>query len=174
MLSHFERMMSAALESLLVDIEPGHNRWEQYLTLYIDRNGEAAQTGSSSASLRRQPVAVFLHAHGRDGRILLRCVSPIGVLSTSDFAKIMDLHLLNDRGGKAKICSILDPRADTYNFTVEADILFNSSTTQEQEVRDMILTTIRQADHLEYELLPDRDRTMEEFRKDLIEEPHRE
>jgi len=172
--SHFELMMLESLKPFSVEIEPGHDRWEKYLTVHLYRDGQVVLRDSPSKEIRRQPVAVFLRASGRDGRTLLRCVSPIGVLPIDDFQKQMDIHRVNQRSNKAKLCCILDSRANTYNVTVEADILFHPFTTQMKEVQELILRTTRQADSLEYELLPDRDRAMAEFRKDLVEEPRRE
>lgn len=86
--------------------------------------------GSATALARRQPFALFLRIVTGDGRVLLRCVSPVGKVAYDDAESIEQISQTQQQLAFGKVCAVKDDKLKTYNLTIEADMLFHPDTTQ--------------------------------------------
>ncbi len=173
-LDHFKRMIEDLSRVFRDEVEPQRDIYSYFATVFVLPDGQLVKPeAQTSASVRRQPVALFLRTVTGDGRVLLRCVSPVGVVGREDDESIERINTAQRQLGFGKICAVKDTKLNTYNLTVEADILFHPNTTQLPEVLDLVSRTCHCADHMEKALLA-RDQKMEIFREDLFGEPHRD
>lgn len=173
-LNHFNRMIDNLGKTFKMDIESEHAVGSFFATVFTLPDGRLAGPGPLPNTTRRQPFALFLRTATGDGRVLLRCVSPVGVVGRNDDQAIERICLAQQKLGFGKICAIDDVKLNTYDLTAEADILFHPMTTQPDEVVDLVTRTTRCADYMEYALLQGRDEPMDTFREELVEEPKRE
>jgi hypothetical protein len=173
-LNHFNEMLGNLRKTFKMNIEGEHNVGSFFATAYILPNGRLAAPGPLPEAARQQPFTLFLRTATGDGRVLLRCVSPIGVVGRDDDQAIERICQAQQALGFGKICAIDDTKLDTYDLTTEGDILFHSVTTQPDEVIDLVIRTTYCADHMERALLQGRDEPMSTFRAELVEEPKRE
>ena len=171
-LEHFQRMKVLFEKRYRVDVVRSTDAWAYFATVYIQEGEQLKRKEDNSSDLRRQPIAMFLRAASGDGKVLLRCVSPIGLVEQSDTESILRIGTAQRETGFGKVCSVADERLCTYDLTVEADILFDPKTTQEVEVVDLVAHTAIRADALEL-VLRGSDLPMDEFRSDLMKEPTR-
>lgn len=172
-LAHFRQLTSDLAEVLEIQVEDRREPWSYFATVYITPDGQLALSGKRPAAARQQPFALYLRTVTGDGRVLLHCVGPVGVVGRNDEASIERINAEQQKLGFGKICAVRDTKLNTYNLTVEADILFHPNTTQPPEVLALIDRTVLCADHLEKALLEAIDQQMEHFRNDLFEEPQR-
>ena len=171
-LDHFNQM-TASLETVFpIKVEKQPEPWSFYATVFVDPDGRLVGAGGQTVGKRHQPFALFLRTATGDGKVLLRCVSPIGLVRRDDADAIERVCQAQQQLGFGKICAVSDVKLDTYNLTVEADILFHPDTTQKPEVADLVTRTACCADHMEKALLSD-DRPMRVFREELAKEPRR-
>lgn len=173
-LNHFIRMIDNLGKTFKMDIESEHAVGSFFATVFTLPDGRLAGPGPLPNTTRRQPFALFLRTATGDGRVLLRCVSPVGVVGRNDDQAIERICLAQQKLGFGKICAIDDVKLNTYDLTAEADILFHPMTTQPDEVLDLVTRTTRCADYMEHALLQGRDEPMDTFREELVEEPKRE
>jgi hypothetical protein len=170
---HFDQITESLGSLFKIKIESQNNEpWSFLATVFVFPDGQLATPSEQKTPVRHQPFTLFLRTATGDGRVLLRCVSPIGVVRRDDDEAIEHICTAQQQLGSGKICAVDDIKLDTYNLTVEADILFHPDTTQLEEVADLIMRTTRCADHMERALLSV-DRTMRYFRDDLSEESDR-
>jgi hypothetical protein len=173
LLAHFKQMIQALENTFVIDSEMNREDWSYFGTVYLLPEGRIVQPNEARSQARKQPFALFLRTVTGDGRVLLRCLSPVGVVARDDEAGIEFINLAQQQLGFGKICAVGDARRGTYNLTIEADILFHGDTTQRQEVVDLVSRTTHCADRLEFALLQ-RDEPMDTFRLDLMKEPERD
>jgi hypothetical protein len=157
-----------------VEAEPQRDSRSYFMTVFVLPDGQLLRSEVQfPASVRRQPVALFLRTITGNGRVLLRCVSPIGIVGRDDDKSIERINVAQQKFGFGKICAVKDTKLNTYDLTVEADILFHPNTTQLPEVLDLVSRTCHCADHMEKALLAV-DQRMDIFREDLFGEPQRD
>jgi hypothetical protein len=165
-------MIRALEATCTIRPEPQSGEWAYFGTAFVESDGRLAATETQDTSARKQPFALFLRTITGDGRVLLRCVSPIGVVPRADEARIERICVAQQQIGFGKVCAVEDVRRGTYDLTAEADMLFDPITTQSAEVVDLVARTTCCADHMERVLL-NCDQPMETFRSDLVQEPQR-
>ncbi len=171
-LKHFRQMIRAVKTTFHIRPEPQSEEWTFFGTAFVRSDGRLATTETQVASARQQPLALFLRTITGDGRVLLRCVSPIGVVPRTDEERIERICAAQQQLGFGKLCAVEDVRRGTYDLTAETDMLFDPVTTQSAEVIDLVDRTTRCADHMERVLLGS-DQPMKIFRYDLVQEPQR-
>jgi len=149
-----------ALEKRFRDIRqaipPETVEWEQAITI-------RSHVGSLRVGSRTQPF--FLHLRSFDGHPLVRCVSPIGKLRRDLGADLSALasHIA------ARVALVRDDRVESYDVTIEDDVLLGEESSDAERVKDLVLRTCHEADRLEEELLT-RDQPLATFRKQLLAE----
>ncbi len=173
LLDHFREMTAALQKTFFVRPEPQRDAHSFFGTVFVLPDGQLAAPGMSQHLARQQPFTLFLRATTGDSHVLVRCVSPVGVVEQYDEERIEQVWAARERIGFGKICAALDTKLGTYNLTVEIDMLFHSETTQAAEMADLVRRTVACADQMERALLPGLDQAMEVFRDDLLGEPHR-
>jgi len=173
LIEHFRDMVAELQTTFQIRPEPQRDPWTYFGTVYVVPDRQLVKPGAPLSATRQQPFTLFLRATG-DGRVLLRCVSPVGVIAWHDDAKIEQIWSACQAAGTGKICAFSNAKFGTYDLTAEMDILFHPATTQATEVADLVLRTVVLADHMEHALLKGIDQPMDEFRGDLFREPERE
>jgi hypothetical protein len=143
--------------------------WRYLATFFAAPDATLVRHGSDATRARKQPVTLFLHSAGA-GALVMRCISPIGQVPTSDFESIERIGKEQERIGFVKICAVEDVLDRSYNLSVEADIFFSADTTQPEEICDLVSRTVMHADWMEKVLLKV-DEAISRFRSDLEEEP---
>ena len=99
--------------------------------------------------------------------MLLHCISPIGKVGYQYNSTIKKLNDLSRKVNFGKICSVDDDKFASYDLSIESDILFHPSSTQFEEVLDLLERTLVSADNLENILLGI-DKPSEEFLSSLF------
>jgi hypothetical protein len=122
--------------------------------------------GTRQIGERTQPFTMLLRS--TQGRAVIRCVSPIGFYSDL-LESTADLLRRADRLG-VRVCAEHDPKFDSYNLTVEGDVLLHSSAeTDGARVTWLLDAVTSAADRLE-RLLLGSDTDIDTFREDLASE----
>ncbi len=151
LLKRFTAFPKAALAALPVTWEPRSPDW----TLM----------GTFALRQRRQPFILLLRSVV--GRLSVRCISPIGRLETEvrerEIARLI-------QGRSAKVAAVYDPRFDSYNLTVEDDVLLSDQRHDGERVAALVTRVVAVADLIEERLLQ-LDQPMDTFRDDLELEP---
>ena len=171
-LKHFQRMVESLSDRFELVPESNPNAWSYFTTVFINKNGYPISKGESLEGARHQPLTLFLRSATGDQHILLRCVSPIGKVAWNDLEEMERINTLHQQLGFGKICALADAKKQTYDLTIEMDMLFHPSTTQTKEVASLVMRTASSADRMEQALLRI-DQTMGIFRIDLFKEPTR-
>jgi hypothetical protein len=170
---HFKKITESLGSLFKIKAESQSNEpWSFLATVFVLDGQLAAPDEPKTLTTRQQPFTLFLRTARGDGRVLLRCVSPIGFVGRDDDEAIERICTAQQELGSGKICAVDDTKLNRYNLTVETDILFHPDTTQLEEVADLIARTTRCADHMEKALLSV-DKPMSHFRDDLSEESRR-
>ncbi|MFY1615884.1 helicase-related protein [Micromonospora sp. WMMD736] len=134
------------------------------LTIDWERNqpGDGTLLGTVVfAGGRQQPFSLQLEREG--SHLLVRCVSPIGRIST---AEQWDELARWSAGIPARLGAV-EARGGSYDVTVEEDVLLTTPTYDSSRVAALIRRVTTLADGLEREHLPERDRLLNEFRAEL-------
>ena len=122
-----------------------------------------ALLGTVSLAARQQPFTLLLRSLG--GRLMIRCVSPIGRLDMYDRD-----HVGSDTWPRAiQIAAIYDPKFETYNLATEREILLGSEAHDLPRIETLIEDVVQSADDLEARLLGS-DQALSIFREDLSRE----
>jgi hypothetical protein len=122
--------------------------------------------GTARLKSRIQPFMLLLRS--LDGRILIRCVSPVGRVGPRDDQN--EIVVSVQKSG-VKIGAIETDEERTYDLTVEDDILLTRIDDIDRErLAALVRRTVGQADLLEQIHLPGRDESLETFRADLESE----
>ena len=170
-LKHFKELVQTFRTEFETEEEPVHEIARFFGTLYI-KSPRVLGAGESRNGARRQPFTLFLKSAGGEGHIFLRCLSPVGEVPQSDWESIEKIGEAHRLIGFGKVCAVRNFKNETYNLTVEADLLFHPETTQRQELFDLVAKTTICADRLEQMLL-NKDEPIQTFILDLKEEPKR-
>ena len=96
----------------------------------------------------------------------------MGKVAWNDLEEMERINVIHQQVGFGKICALADAKKQTYDLTIEMDMLFHPSTTRAEEVAGLVERTASSADQMEQALLK-MDQTMEIFRADLFKEPKR-
>ena len=171
-LKYFQRMVESLSDRFALVPESNSNAWSHFTTVFMNQNGYPISKGESLEGVRHQPLTLFLRSTTGDQHILLRCVSPIGKVAWNDLEEMERINALHQQLSFGKICALADAKKQTYDLTIEMDMLFHPSTTQAEEVASLVKRTASSADQMEQALLKI-DQTMEVFRIDLFKEPTR-
>ena len=122
---------------------------------------------------RHQPFGLYLRTSQVSRHTLLRVVSPIGhVRDTSIVAERLHHDYQSQLGG-LKLCAIHDSTFESYNLTVEGDILFTPETAQLEEVIELLTRATLGADWHEASIFQGYDGHFEKFSQDLTKEMKR-
>jgi hypothetical protein len=149
LLERFRRIKDLNFARLRIDWEP--------------QAPEDALIGTARLERRQQPFTLLLRSLG--GRLMVRCVSPIGHLDQYDREQVgRDTWPL-----AVQVAAIYDPKFETYNLAVEREILLGAEAHDAPRVEALVADVVRAADSLEAALLQ-RDEPLEAFREDLNRE----
>jgi hypothetical protein len=114
---------------------------------------------------RQQPFTLLLQSFGE--RVLLRCISPVGLLSPDRNHAALQKSL---RGSSVRIGAILTVQPRTYDLTVEDDVLLaDDIATDAHRLAFLLRRVVHEADRLEREHL-NRDEMLAAFRHELEKE----
>ncbi|MBA2539980.1 MAG: DEAD/DEAH box helicase family protein [Deltaproteobacteria bacterium] len=152
-LERFERALAA-----VADV-----KWEE-----STRRG--VRLGTMAVGARKQPVGLFVRSFGR--LPMVRCISPIGLI-TSDH-EIDPQHVLfaRARAERVRIGAIAGDEQNTYNFTVEGDVLLVDPSCDTSRISGLVANVARRADEFELALL-EADEPLSSFATELAtEDPH--
>lgn len=123
-----------------------------------------ALLGTVHLRRRQQPFTLLLRSLG--GRLMVRCVSPIGKLGERyDAASVAEVT----RARAVQVAAIFDPRFQTYDLAIERETLLAGEQHDLARVDDLLEDVVEAADLLEARLL-ERDEPLATFRKDLERE----
>ena len=151
----FQGLARLALSGLKVEWETGTSRGRLFGTVRLAK--------------RQQPFTLLLRSFGE--HIVVRCISPVGLVSPSRNQNTLQ-RSLEDRS--VRIGATATGKVESYDFTVEDDVLLAVDTASDAGRVTMLLTRVTQeADRLELTHL-NRDERMERFRRDLEQEAHHE
>jgi len=114
---------------------------------------------------RIQPFTLLLDSLA--GRLLLRCISPIGVV---DLAASLDAIQNSVCAKPVRLGAVLDREDGSYNLTVQEDVLLGDRAHDAARVHALLRRVAEQADRLEQIHLPDADGTLDMFAEDLRQE----
>jgi superfamily II DNA or RNA helicase len=115
-LTHFKQMVDALKGTFYIEPDPQSERWSYFGTAFIRPDGHLVMPGEQRTPARRQPFTLFLRTLTGDGRVLLRCVSPIGVVPRDDDERIERICAAQQRIGFGKVCAVEDISRGTYNL----------------------------------------------------------
>jgi hypothetical protein len=119
--------------------------------------------GTVRLSRRQQPFTLLLRSFG--GRLMVRCVSPIGRLDDYDRQRVgQDTWAL-----PVQIGAVYDPKFTTYNLATEREVLLGAEAHDLARIESLIRDVVEAADRLEADLLK-RDEPLSTFREDLARE----
>ncbi len=169
-LAHLDFLLAQLEDAVRVEWDPhDESKAQRFGTVFVDGDRlAAAGDGGLPAGARRQPVALYLRTSAT-GELLLHGTSPVGLVSAQEHSARSLLEIQSRLRG-TKVCRLPTKHAGSYTVTAEADLLFAPGSTHVEELIDMIQRIAVGADLIERELLPDRDRALDEFAKHLKEE----
>lgn len=171
-LNHFQNLVKLLPEKFVLLPEQSPNDWSYFGTILINHAGKALSRKGTAENVRHQPFTIFLRSASDGKKMLLRCVSPIGQVTWDDQFEMDRIDTVYQQVGHGKLCAISDAKKQTYDLTIELDMLFDPTTTQFDEFASLVERTTQSADQIEQHLLQ-LDQTMEKFRVDLLQEPKR-
>ena len=117
---------------------------------------------------RQQPFRLMLQA--RSGRLVLRCISPVGRVGPESI-ETEEAIVETARRRSVRVAAIPTVDANTYDLTVESDVLLGADSTFDvARAALLVARVVRNADILENIHLHGRDEVLETFREDLENE----
>ena len=144
-----------ALRDVLTDL-PGEVEWEE-------SPPTGALLGTIRLTTRVQPFTLLLRS--LDGLPMIRCISPVGVVDALD--EFADELLRSVARPRVRLCASLDEKLESYNLTVEGDVLLAASPRSDgARVGSLISAVTGVADAIEDRHLFT-DEPMSTFRDDL-------
>lgn len=168
---HLQDIRAGLDGRLRIDWEPQSDRSALYGTVYCSANATQLVEPSvqqDRQGVRRQPFALYLRSAWHSGDvILLHAISPVGKLVT-DPQTLVELMPYQTALDGAKVC-LVPEGVDSYSITVEGDIRFDPTTTQLEEVIDLLTRVAISADRIEREKMG-KDAHFNEFGDDLTKE----
>ncbi|MES2641353.1 MAG: DEAD/DEAH box helicase [Myxococcota bacterium] len=115
---------------------------------------ELCTRGADTSGRRQQPFHAFLLPARRTGRVLLRIVSPVGIVAERDAVTVSRIGVLQRAMPSVAVFSGAPPRTgDGYNLAARVDLPFGAGLTQHAEVRDVLRRVCVFADQMEQALL---------------------
>lgn len=124
--------------------------------------------GTARLEPRQQPFRLMLQA--RSGRLVLRCISPVGRVGPESM-EVQDAIVDTARKRSVRVAAIPTVDANTYDLTVESDVLLGAdSSCDATRAALLVARVVRNADILEDIHLLGRDEILETFREDLEQE----
>ena len=124
---------------------------------------EGTIMGTARLKRRQQPFALIVRSMG--GRLVVRCVSPIGLLTNYDEERVAQAT----RNSPVHIAAVYDAKFESYNLATGRQILLGAEAHDLDRIEALIEEVVQAADDLEAALLQT-DQPLATFRDDL----HRE
>ena len=138
---------------------------DEYSDLRIDwedERGKDTLLGTAHVSGRIQPFTLILKSAGPHP--LVRCISPIGNVDENDLLKISSSVYVN----RARLCAIESGELNTYNLTVESDVVFTNNSLEDSPRVEMLIRRVcQQADLFEQKAFRGKDVEMGKFKAEL-------
>jgi hypothetical protein len=148
-LDQFEAFAAALSELFNIEWTESRHRWERSGKLWI-LDGDIVRNGDGTAGARHQQFLLSLCAAAGGGHLLLRCGSPIGSMDLEDeeetFSSILAVHRKLRR---AKLVADPDTGTGEYTLYAQTNLLFDTKTTQIEEVIQAIRAATTCADEIE-------------------------
>ncbi len=124
--------------------------------------------GTARLKHRIQPFTLLLRSLGAYPSV--RCISPVGLVNPDTLQE----QIVARDGGGASIGAIRTAQPQTYDLTVEAEVLLAAdATTDARRIAALIRRVITQADSMEQNMLRDKDEPLRTFQTQLSEEATR-
>jgi hypothetical protein len=117
------------------------------------------------ARRRIQPFTLFLDSV--DGWLMVRCVSPIGIVDLDDMRQAIEDSV---RRSRVRLGAVIDREPESYNLTVQEDVILGDRADDVARVESMLQRVAEQADYLELIHLPGADRALDIFAEELQRE----
>lgn len=114
---------------------------------------------------RIQPFTLFLDSLG--GRLLLRCVSPVGIVDIDQLQHEIAQSAMTSR---LRLGAVEDRDEKSYNLTVQEDVLLAAPEYDHARAAALLQRVGREADRLEFQYLPGFDQPLEVFEEKLKQE----
>lgn len=100
-----------------------------------------------------------------DSRLLLRCVSPVGVVQLDDVRGEIAASVASDR---VRLGAMEEGESRSYNLTVQEEVLLAAPEHDTVRAEALLMRVAAEADRLELVHLPGEDRPLEVFREELL------
>lgn len=166
LLDYFHSLMGELKTEIHIEEEPALYNHSYLGTVFINESNHLVSLTEDFQNFRRQPFELLLEPVAEYGKILLTCISPIGKVPMDDVKVLREINQIGRRIGGGKICVVDNPKIESYNLTVEANLLFNLKYTQYEEVFNLLERTVITADLVELNILAS-DMPLENFSNDL-------
>ena len=114
---------------------------------------------------RIQPFTLFLDS--LEGRLLVRCVSPVGVVNLEEIQEALEESVSTSH---VRLGAILDREDGSYNLTVQDDVILGDASHDAVRVVALLRRVGDHADRLELIHLPGEDSPLHSFADDLRQE----
>jgi hypothetical protein len=151
----FLRLKDAPLEGL-------HILWDSH----VSSNSSGRLVGTATLRRRIQPFMLLLKSI--EGRLLVRCISPVGRVSPGNH-----LESIQDTAARKpiRLGAILTAEVKTYDLTVEEDVLLGACDKEDaKRVATLIRRVVDHADFEERVHLPGHDEPLPTFKSQLLKE----
>jgi hypothetical protein len=173
---HFDKITKQLSKTLCIEERSQTNTTAYLGTVFVNTNRlllKKERHFKEQEQTRHQPFGLYLRTSQVSSYTLLRVVSPIGhVRDTSIVAERLHHDYQSQLGG-LKLCAIHDSTFESYNLTVEGDILFTPETAQLEEVIELLTRATLGADWHEASIFHGYDGHFEKFGQDLAKEMKR-
>jgi len=130
-----------------------------------DRNSGQLLGTMKLSSGRIQPFTLFLDSLG--SRLLLRCVSPVGVV---DFVNMLEAIVSSVALHRVRLGAVEERDQGSYNLTVQEDVLLAEPQYDATRASALLRRVAEEADRLELIHLLGHDQSLGVFRKELLRE----
>jgi hypothetical protein len=150
-----EALRSSVTDSLSIEWSSNHTVGQLLGTMRLN-------------SGRIQPFTLLLDS--LDSRLMLRCVSPVGIVTFDDMCGAITSSVASNR---ARLGAVRDRDEGSYNLTVQEDVLLSNPEHDAARASALLKRVAEEADRLELIHLPGEDRTLDVFREDLLRESER-
>ena len=162
----FKSLIFQLLEGWESESEVSRDEWKFVGTFFIDETPSIVLKGKRAKTNRIQPASIFVQSGTGDGRVFLRCVSPVGAVDLEDRWVLSQLEGFQGKLSPARICTASRDRLGGCNLTIESDHLFNLDSTTLDDMKAMVVAATIAADALE-ELLLGVDKLIDDYHGNL-------
>lgn len=114
---------------------------------------------------RIQPFTLLLDSFG--SRVVVRCVSPIGVVDIDGWREAIADSVSSHR---VRLGAVAERDKGSYNITVQEDVLLSGPEHDVARITALLKRVAEEADRLELIHLQGRDQSLDVFREDLLRE----